>query len=176
MSDQRDPLNLANLEQISPPRDAWTTIAGKVDQAEQRRPRAREWWPALAASLAVASLIGALLWDANPQADGQAEGTPWMAYSLALEQQLEQVEATRSRYRGHEALAVSELRDRLATIDARLLATDSDDRADSELFKRRAMVLSDLLSIQTQGAMGAYDEARPVVTRTSPTTLVAYEI
>ena len=174
MRDDRDPLNLHSLPDAAPPADVWPDIQARLALSSRTASNRPANWIAAAAMLAVA--LGLTLWITGQSTVDPAspELAQWVNYSMDLEEQLRNVEDTRTRYRGHEALAVAQLQLMLAAVDAELESTPQENQL--RLWKQRAVVLNDLLAVQgTQGWIAA-ESPRPVVTRSTPSTLVAYEI
>ena len=169
----RDPLNLRSLPQLDPPVDAW----GQIERRLQRKPRSPWIWAA-AATLAIGLVTGALLTSGDgPQAGQPGAGDPeidrWIAYSQVLEQQLRQVRGRTASYRAHQGIAVAELEDMVAAIDAGLATTDSEQTR-LALWQQRALVLDDLVAIYAMGRMAGEGSGQPVpiVTRV-PVTLAS---
>ena len=173
MRNDRDPLNLQSLTLESPPEDAWPAIESRLTVPRRRPAMHGRYWLAAAATLLLSAGL-ALMLALRTDTTISPELGQWIRYSMDLEDQLRSVGDARTRYRGHEALAVTELQLMLAAVDAELEFTPPARQL--PLWKQRAVVLNDLLAVQATRGWIAADVPRPVVTRSSPSTLVAYEI
>ena len=173
MYPDRDPLNLSTLPLAEPPADRWAQISHRLER--QRRPGLGRWLPAVAAVFAAALGLATIL-RLNQQVEaGEQALEQWIGYSQALESELRTLQT--AAYAGHQAMAVSELEDMVAVVDSELAgATDPQRRL--RLWQQRATLLSDLVNIHAMARgqrLQAGNQPLPVVTRTTPSTLAAYE-
>lgn len=171
MRTSSDRMNLKDLEMLTPDRDVWP----QIERVLERRQHGFRGWivPAAAALLMISlGLIVALSQKVEQQ---DQELDQWVAYSQELEQRLNELDSMRTSYRGHEAIAVAELRDMVALVDSELART-STQPVSLELWKRRAVILNDLYAVQA----AAIDQnwrgrPRPVITTTTPNNLAAWQ-
>ncbi len=167
MTGGRDPFGLAQLDSVAPPRDALPLVRAAL--ARERRPRRAWLWPAAAAALLVASL-GLIVTQSGQLEAQQEELDQWIAYSQRLEAEVGALRDRNSVLRGHEALAVSEIEDRVAAVDQRL-ASVAPEAPSLALWQERAALMNDLVTVHALANGRRWQpDARPVpvVTRNMP--------
>ncbi|MDX1570172.1 MAG: hypothetical protein R3200_06775 [Xanthomonadales bacterium] len=170
MHDTRDPLKLRGLPQLDPPGDAWAALEARM------QPKPRRAWPWAAAAVLVLVLAGGLFLDRDmplPDRPEDPELAAWITYSQVLEEQLRSVRGRTAAYRGHQAVAMAELEDMVAAIDASLARAESDELR-LMLWQQRALLLDDLVAVHAMGhlANDGSDQPTPIVTRI-PVTLAS---
>jgi len=164
-----DPHKLLNqLEPVTPPRDAWPAILAELNQPK------RSSRPALAIAASLFLLISTAAFWSFKENSMQQEIEQWMQYSLYLESQLERIEAQASLLRGHQGVALAELKNQLLFVDYQLSQSPQDEQ-NIGLWQHRALLLNDLLNIRVSNANPMLRQA-PVNTWAQPATLTNYEI
>ena len=138
---------LAALPQLKPGRDAWPFVARQLRQPAVTGPwYANYRWlrPAMAAVLVLA--LGAITLLTQTVDEQEQMLQAWIAYSQELELELRQLRGGNRPIRGHQALAVGQLEDMVAVVDAQLAGNQSDDRRRLQLWQQRATLLNDLVT------------------------------
>jgi len=146
---------LKALPEATPPRDLWPEI-----DATLATPKTAARWPWLATAAAV---IVALLVAYEPDSEQQAPAMTkpratdqWVAYSQALEEQLHSLRDTGVTYTGQHAAILSELEDRVASVDWQLALPLSQGER-QELWQHRTALMRDLVAVETSNFFAASD-------------------
>lgn len=172
-SDRLDSLacQLRALPELKPPSDGWPALTGELDR-QASKPRRLHWWAVAAAALLAAIWLPRHT-DQTEQAEpaSDSETAQWVAYSQALELQLHELRAGAPSYRGEHAAILSELEDRVATVDWQLeLPLSALEQR--ELWQQRISLLHDMVTVERSnrfaGLLADNDRNQPVRTLNRP--------
>ena len=168
---------LKALPELDPGRDL---LADIINETERRRAPSpfRRWVPMAVAASALLSL-GVILMLSSTVDQQRQQIDSWIAYSQELESQLQQVEKPSAVVRGHQALAIGELEDRVAWVDSALAARPTPEQQ-IQLWQVRAGLLNDLVNVHAANELLPRElRRRPVVTMNQPAPnarLAGYEL
>lgn len=132
------------LPEADPPRDAWPAIRARLEK-RRRRPVA---WPGLALAASVILAVSLWIWQ-GPESPPPAGGTPWLAQSQELEQELRRLRNSGGVMNGGEAALVAELEDRITVIDMQLAGGELSESEAEKLWRRRVALLAELVAVRS---------------------------
>lgn len=154
MSEQRDPFNLSNLQDIEPIRDGWPEIRAQLEQRQASRKR----WSVIASGMAAAALVVLALGismrspemiSTNPETQPQVVSAETeklntlIGLSQQLEKQLASVQGQVGSVQAESALYMTELEDLIAQIDDEININPQSP----ELWGQRVNLLLDLVKV-----------------------------
>ncbi|MDJ0654339.1 MAG: hypothetical protein QNJ40_09310 [Xanthomonadales bacterium] len=168
---------LKTLPELAPGRDLLPDIIAETERRRAPSPF-RRWLPMGLAAAALLSL-GVILMLSTTVDQQRQEIDSWIAYSQELETQLRQVEKPSAIVRGHQALAIGELEDRVAWVDSALAARPAPEQQ-IMLWQVRAGLLNDLVNVHAANELLPRElKRRPVMTMNQPVPrarLAGYEL
>jgi hypothetical protein len=148
--------SLAALPEERPASDVWPAVRAAVLQSRQTRRLVRAGWVAAAAAavFTAAVTVRGVVETIEDSRAAQA-ATALGAQSQQLEQALQSYQTRERVMTGWEASTVSQLEDRLATVDARLARSGERSRESLPLWQERVELLQALVDARSG------DDARP---------------
>jgi hypothetical protein len=183
-----DTSNLSSLPEVSPPEDAWPTVAARL--ARERRSKRLPHWIAMASAAMLMVAVGVILMlttriDEQQQLQAQNELqlqkqlAGWVAYSQDLEAELRALGEREGVIRGHQAVALGQLEHMVAAVDQQLAQPNPRDRQ-LALWQRRAVLLNDLVTVKAGNVLQVPGQPpQPVITLNRPAgkaRLATYEM
>ncbi|MSR07201.1 MAG: hypothetical protein EXR93_09075 [Gemmatimonadetes bacterium] len=147
---------LKALPTLNPPRDRWPVIRDRVvaERRQQRTTHVR--WAAVAIAASLGGIIGTRVYDHRKmEATRAVEVAALISHSQELEAKLRAIDPESRVLTGATAGAVSELEDRIASIDAQLgqpVLTSGSPTREQDLWRNRVELMQGLVNVHVTRA------------------------